>query len=238
MPRTASMPTDLTAPGAIDDLLAFHKATFGDARMELDEGADDADESTVDESDPAPDDEDGEPEGADQLADAGKKALDTMKAQRNAERAKRRALEARLAELEKPAPKEGEAKPVDEAAIRRDAVTKANERIVRSEVKAAAKGLLADPADAFRFLDLANFEVDDDGNVDESDITEAIEDLIKSKPYLAAQGGRRFTGDGDNGPRNGARKSQLTEADLASMKPAEIAKARRDGRLDKLLGKG
>jgi hypothetical protein len=34
-------PTDLNQPGAIDELLAFHRATFGDARMEEgDEGGD------------------------------------------------------------------------------------------------------------------------------------------------------------------------------------------------------
>ena len=194
---------------------------------------DTADEAVVDD---AATEDDETVEGADQLADAGKKALDTMKAQRNAERAKRRELEQRIAALEKPA----DDKPGDADAIKaeatREATTKANQRILRSEIKAAAKGVLADPADAFKFLDLSEFDVSDDGEIDEDEVAEAIADLIKNKPYLAAQGGKRFQGTGDNGSRNGERKSQLTEADMASMTPAQIDKARKEGRFNKLMG--
>lgn len=193
------------------------------------------DETSVDGSEV--DDNEADPEGADQLADAGKKALDTMKAQRNAERQKRRDLEARIADLEKP---KGDTSDADAMQANADkaASTKANERILRSEIKAAAKGVLADAADAFKFLDLTEFDVSDDGEVDEDEIAEKIAELIKQKPYLAAQSGKRFQGSGDGGPRNGGSvKSQLSEADMASMTPAAIDKARRDGRFDALMGK-
>jgi len=193
---------------------------------------------------PDVDDSDADPDGADQLGDPGKKALDTMKGKLRAEREKRRALEAQLAERDKPA----DGDQLDQDTLVRQAeataLARVNERLVKAEVKAAAAGKLADPGDAHRFLDLSQFEVDDDGNVDADEVADAIEDLIKSKPYLAAQGGStkpRFQGTADSGARKGnARPSQLTEADVkrlsAAGKHAEIVKAQNEGRLDDYLG--
>ncbi|MER7799008.1 hypothetical protein ABTX71_01620 [Streptomyces parvulus] len=189
-------------------------------------------------------DGDADPEGADQLGDPGKKALASMKDKWRGEREKRRALEAQLAERDKPA--DG-GQPDREALVREaeaKALGKANARIIRAEVKAAAAGKLADPADAYRFLDLTQIEVDADGNVDAEEVADAIDDLLKSKPYLAAQGGStkpRFQGTADSGARKGnARPPQLTEADVkrlsAAGKHAEIVKAQSEGRLDDYLG--
>lgn len=216
--------------------------------------AEPTEDPTVDPAEPAEADDaletdgdgnvDADPEGADQLGDPGKKALASMKDKLKAEREKRRGLEARLAELNKPA--EGD-QPDPDAMLRQAEQTAAaryNERIVRAEVKAAAAGKLADPADAYRFLDLSQFEVDSDGNVDADEVAEAIEELLTSKPYLAAQGGStkpRFQGTADSGARKGnARPTQLTEADVkrlsAAGKHAEIVKAQNEGRLDDYLG--
>jgi DNA-binding transcriptional MerR regulator len=127
----------------------------------------------------------------------------------------------------------------DPERVKREAETtaqqKANARILRSEIKAAAAGKLADPADAYKFLDLTKFEVDDDGNVDEEEIADAIDELIKKKPYLSAQGGKRFGGDSDGGRKGDRKKSQLTREDLKGMSPAEILTAQKDGRLADLL---
>ena len=204
-----------------------------------DDDQDDADASTDDgtaEGDDSADagegDDDADPDGADQLGDKGKRALASMKGKWRSERQKRQEAEQRLAE------KDG----ADEAeAARRqveaDALAKANGRIVRAEVKAAAKGVLADPADAYKFLDLDAFEVDDDGNVDSEEVAEAIDDLIKSKPYLAAATAKRFQGTGDGGAaRKAGRPKQLTQQDLKTMTPEAIDKARMDGRLDDLMG--
>lgn len=196
------------------------------------------------EDDVEPVDDDTDPEGSDSLGEPGKKALDTMKGRLRAEREKRRTLEAQLAERDKPA--DGTV-PDQEALVRQAEVTalaRVNERLVKAEVRVAAAGKLADPADAHRFLDLSQFEVDDDGNVDAEEVTEAIDDLLKSKPYLAAQGGStkpRFQGTADSGARKGnARPTQLTEADVkrlsAAGNHAEIVKAQNDGRLDDYLG--
>jgi hypothetical protein len=180
--------------------------------------------------------------GADALGDAGKKALDTMKAERKearesaaAEKARADALQAKLDG------KEAEhAAAQAKAASDKEILDKANGRIVRSEVKAAAKGVLADPQDAYRYLDIESFDVDDDGNVDEEAVAKAIADLVAERPYLAVQDGKRFKGEADGGARNGSVEGQLTEADVkrlaAEGKHEEIEAARATGRLNTLLG--
>lgn len=220
--------------------------------------ADDVDDGQADELEPpatgdegAPADE-GDPAGADELGDAGKAALDSMKAKWHAARDQlkpwrelarefdltpeqaRELLEQRTKGAEEP-------DAVDADKVRREAraeaLKAANDRIVRSEVRAAAAGKLTDPADALVYLDLDSFEVDDDGNIDEDAVADAIADLIKRKPYLAAQGGKRFQGNADTGPRNGGKASQLTQAELDRMGPAEVVAAMAEGRLDELLGR-
>jgi hypothetical protein len=237
------------APGWIhpyaDPFTIYADGAEGGDGDEGQDGTDDADQGdgqdddTGDEGDGQDDDTD--PEGADQLGDPGKKALATMKSKLKAERDRRRALEQQLAERDTSGDQDGQDAKVRQA--EQAALARANERIVKAEVKAAAAGKLADPADAYKFLDLSQFEVDDDGNVDADEVADAIEDLIKAKPYLAAQGGttRRFHGTADSGARKGsARPKQLTEADVkrlsAAGKHAEIVKAQSEGRLDDYLG--
>ncbi|MFJ9027571.1 hypothetical protein ACIRQP_03445 [Streptomyces sp. NPDC102274] len=193
-------------------------------------------------ADPAPDadpdtdpdaDPDADPDGAEDLGDKGKKALDAMKAKLKTERERRRTAEAKL--QDKPAGTGN----TDEIQAKADAAAtaRANARIVRSEVRAAAAGKLADPKDALKFLDLDQFEVDEDGQVDEDEVADAITDLVKNKPYLAAQSGKRFQGTADSGARKGSgRPSQLTRDDLKRMSPEQIVKAKADGRLDDALG--
>lgn len=82
-----------------------------------------------------------------------------------------------------------------------EALSKANARVLAAEVRAAAAGKLADPADASRFLDLSEFEVGDDGEVDAKAIAKAIDQLVKEKPYLGTNGAKRSTGSGDGGAR-------------------------------------
>jgi hypothetical protein len=189
-------------------------------------------QTSVDEPTPAAPATDAAPaDGETALGDAGKKALDAMKAERKTARDQAAAEKARADALQ--AKLDGkEAEYAAEQKSEQAALAKYNDKILKSEVKAAAKGVLADPADAYKFLDLSKFEVDDDGNVDEAVIAKALTDLIEKKPYLAAQGGTRFQGTADGGARNDAAKtSQLSQADLASMTPGEVNKARREGRL-------
>lgn len=171
------MTTETTATDAggdaLDQIIADAEAldaAHAGADLTVDQAAEDTDD-------------DGD-EGADELGDKGKQALDRMKAKLKAERERRVAAEARAAQS-------GDAD--DAEVVRREAETaamaKANARIVRAEVKAAAAGRLNDPTDALNFLDLSQFEVDDDGDVDADEIADAIAELVRTKPYLAAQGG-------------------------------------------------
>jgi hypothetical protein len=177
-------------------------------------------------------------EGEKSLGDAGKKALDAMKAERNEAKAEAKRIADEFAALKaqvegKQAEFEAEKKARELEAA---ALSKANERILKAEVRAAAAAKLADPQDALRFLDLSTFEVGADGEVDGKAVASAIDDLITTKPYLAAQG-KRFQGDADGGARNdAARAAQLTKSDLVGMTPDEINAARKEGRLNDLMG--
>jgi hypothetical protein len=191
--------------------------------------ATDADTGTDDEN----------PEGAEALGDPGKKALDAMKAERKSLKEQLRAARAELDQLKAPKPSSDGTPDLEavRAEAERTATAKANERVVRAEIKAAAAGKLADPADAFRFLDASQFDVDENGNVDAEEVADAIEDLVKNKPYLGAATAKRFQGTGDGGAvRKPSRPEQLTREDLKRMRPAEIVKAKADGRLNDLLG--
>jgi len=169
------------------------------------------------------------------LGPKGVKALAAEKERRRAEAKLRRELEAELAELKAGGKKD------DPETIRREATqaatAKANTRLLRAEVRAVAAGKLSDPKDALKFLDLDQFEVDEDGDVDTQEITDAIDDLLSSKPYLAAATAKRFQGTGDGGAaRKAARPKQLTKSDLKTMSPEQIDKARNEGRFETLLG--
>lgn len=201
----------------------------------------------TDEQTPAPGAEgaaisDGEsdPDGAESLGDPGKKALDSMKGKWRDERTKRQALEQRIAELEAGPKGDNTDQPTADqirTQAAREANEKANARILRSEVKALAAGKFADVSDAILNLDLSGFEVDENGDVDADEITDAIEKLLTRKPHLAATARPRFQGSGDGGAaRKAAGPSQLTEADLDRMSPEQISKAKREGRLNKILG--
>lgn len=162
--------------------------------------------------------------GADALGDPGKRALDAMKQNWHSERDQRKALEQRIADLE---------------AAKSAPDPRADKRIVRAEIKAAAKGLLADPSDALTFLkdQMDSFPVNEDGEVDSAKITAALEELLKNKPHLAAEKRPRFQGSADSGAQGRtSQPDQLTRADLKGKSPEFIAKARSEGRLNDVLG--
>jgi hypothetical protein len=185
-------------------------------------------------------DDAGDGQDDDGLGDKGREALaKERKARREADKA-RKAAEAELAALKAQAAgkKDDDGATPDAEQIRRDAdktaSDKANRRILAAELKAAAAGKLADPSDAAAFIDLSQFEAGDDGEFDADEISEAISDLIKRKPHLAAKA-QGFQGSGDGGART-SQPRQLTRAALKNMTPAQINKAREEGRLDRLLG--
>ena len=119
-------------------------------------------------------------EGAEALGDPGKRALDTMKAERKAATDRAKAAEAERdalkAQLEG---REAEHAAAQEKQRARDeALAVANKRILSAELRAAAKGKLADPSDAALYINLDEFEVSEDGEVDSDALASAIDDLL------------------------------------------------------------
>lgn len=167
------------------------------------------------------DQQDDSADGAEKLGDPGKAALDRMKQQRNAAKGESKAwkdlaaefgaasvddLRERLTGKPKPSTKDDDGGQDPEQirrVARREAQQAADTRIIRAEVKAAAGGKLADPSDAVRLLDLSKFELDDNGDLDEDEVTDAITDLLRRKPYLAAAG--RNDDDGTSRTRRAPR---------------------------------
>lgn len=222
---------DIMAPGGIEALMAFHRQTFGDAVMQDDPPADDPPANDPPADDPPADDPPTDDPPADDLGDKGKKALDAMKAKWRAAEKRAKTLEDEKSNAGKP----DDEKKLDDARkeAASEAETKANKRIVRAEIKAAAGAKFKDSADALAYLDIEDFDVDENGDVDEDSIAEALDDLLKKKPYLAAQGGgARF--DSARGKPKPA--GQLTREQLKTMSPEAVEKARKDGRLASLLG--
>lgn len=104
---------------------------------------------------------------------------------------------------------------VDVDKIKADAKAEATAAVTRDrvldkiEAKAGAKFSL-DPEDVAALV-LRRKGVDEfvtaDGKVDAEAIADALDDLLKAKPNLAAQGGKRFQGDADGGARGAGAKS-------------------------------
>lgn len=181
-------------------------------------------------------------EGETALGDAGKKALDAMKAERNDARKQAREVREELERLRSEAalkdkPAEEQALEAARAEARVEAAGKANERILRSELRASATGKLADPSDAALYIDLTDFEVGDDGEVDSEALNDAITDLLTRKPHLAAGKPNRFDGDADQGARGKSDTiPQWTEVDLERASDDETVAAKAAGKLNRLLG--
>lgn len=176
------------------------------------------------------------PEGEAALGDAGKKALDAMKAKWQKERDARKALEDQIAK----AARNDDTQP-DADKIREQAKAEAKAEVLRErvldKVEAKAAKLFADPEDARALLARDVDDFIDNGQVDTDAIQEALDDLLKRKPHLAATASKRFTGSADGGARKGSGKpAQLTEQDLKRMTPHEIEATRVAGQLDDLLG--
>lgn len=87
-------------------------------------------------------------------------------------------------------------------AARQSAYTLANERLVKAEIKEQSAALgLVDADAAFALMDRSAVKVDDKGNV--AGVKEALDALIKAKPYLKATPAGTKIGGGSN-PAGGA----------------------------------
>lgn len=180
-------------------------------------------------------------EGETALGDPGKKALDAMKAERNAAKVEARTNAAELKKLRdelalKDKPAEEQALEAARAEATATAIKAANERILKADLRAAATGKLADPTDAHLYINLSDFDVNDDGESDSDALGDAIADLLNRKPHLAIPDARKFAGTADQGARGKeSAPAQLTLHDLEKMSPAQINKARLAGLLKNVL---
>lgn len=176
-------------------------------------------------------------DGADQLADPGKKALDAMKAKWRAERELRKAAEAKITDkpVEDPKDKPDPAKLLEQARVEARAEVLKDRALDKVEAKAAK--LFADPEDARALLAAAVEEFIDGDKLDLEAIEDALTDLLKRKPHLAATAAPRFAGSADGGARKGSGKpQQLTANDLKRMTSRQIVDAQEKGQFDDLLG--
>lgn len=108
---------------------------------------------------------------------------------------------------------------------------RANERLVKAELRSAAKGKLTNVADALVFIDLSSIEVGDDGEVDADALETAIDNLLTERPYLGTTPTKRFGGGVDQGGGKSGAPKQLTRAELATMTPEAIVAAEANGQL-------
>lgn len=218
MSRTI-LPADLAALDALRFLVGAGPGGVGPVNGSTDgdtdvDAEDDGDDVEGDDAGDGEDVDEGDEDDDKPLGPKGEKALAAMKEKRKQERARRIAAEAEVRRLRAGKPTESDDGDDDEKAriIEERITSRANRRIISAEVRAAAAGKLADPADAHKFLDLDQFEVGEDGDVDQDEIADAIEDLLKDKPYLAAQGGTRKIPKPDRRQGGGQREAAGTVA--------------------------
>lgn len=93
----------------------------------------------------------------------------------------------------KPPATGGDPEPVDADQIRREAeqaaAEKANARLVRAEVRALAAEGFTNPTDALHNLNLDDFEVNEDGELEDVDaVKAALADVLKKNPHYAKKG--------------------------------------------------
>ena len=97
----------------------------------------------------------------------------------------------------------------------------------------ASRDKLADPDDLARFVPRDQL-VDADGQPDPARVIEAARALATTKPYLKASS--PHAGTVDSGARGRWENAPISRDDLRHMTTDEITRARRDGRLDHLIG--
>lgn len=198
-----------------------------------------ADDETTDESQ-----DESTGDTTDELGASGIQALkDERTARREAERNAKAAsdrlasLEAELTELRAGQMSDQE-KALEAArqeaadAARAEVESSYRSRLDAADVKAAA-AKFADPADAVLFLSLDDLPRDAAGALEPKALAEALDEILTSKPHLAA--GKPSQGSADGGSRGGG-PAQLTRDDLKTMTPEAIVEAKANGQLATLLG--
>lgn len=136
-----------------------------------------------------PEGEPGTAPGSERTGDAGKGAEgDQADAVKTAETA-RAVAEKRASEAETEAARlrrsNAATKGTDLDAMREEIRAEFTQQLVRAELRAAAAGKLRDPADALALLDVSAL-AGSGGDIDAAAVAAAVDQLVKDKPYLAA----------------------------------------------------
>lgn len=194
-----------------DQLIKFHRLTFGGYRMVEGEGdGSNTGTGNTGEGEPPAGKQD-PPAGSDRTFTQAE--VDAM-IRRRAERVAAekygdyddlKAKAQRLAEIEAANATELEKatkKAKDEGRL--EILSSANEKLVRAEARAlAAEAKFKNPNLAVKAIDLKGVKVDDDGNVDSEAVKALLEALAKDEPYLVDDGkGGRPKPDLDQGQNN------------------------------------
>lgn len=153
-----------------------------------------------------------------------------------AERQARKESERQLSDLRKQAMTDQERAVADARTEGENAARERfQRRLLEAEVRSAAAGF-KNPTLAVRLVDLDELLPDGDDDIDTKAVEAAVAQVLKDNPELAAKAGAPGRPpQGSRGDGGGTRPVQLARADLKSMTPQQIEKARKDGRLDDLL---
>jgi hypothetical protein len=85
--------------------------------------------------------------------------------------------------------------------VRSEVLREVNRARVQDKVALLATASFADPADAHLFVDLDEFEVDEDGAIDEEKVKRELADVLRRKPHLAKRQEVDEVDDFDGGAR-------------------------------------
>ena len=107
-------------------------------------------------------------------------------------------------------------------------------RALRDAARAAAAGKWVNADQAVKLVDLA--DLDPDADTFDTDVQERLDAYLADNPHLAVPT-TTPSGHNDAGSRTDSIKpSQLTRQDLSNLTPQQIETARKEGRLDEMLG--
>lgn len=110
-------------------------------------------------------------------------------------------------------------------------------RATQAEIRALASEF-ADPSDAVAFLADKTY-AGDDGEIDTEQIKADLADLLTRKPHLGKQPTPRVPAPNPaqgSSASGAAGASQLTQDQLDGMTPEQIVQARKEGRLNRIMG--
>lgn len=154
----------------------------------------------------------GQSDSGEALGDAGKAALASERDARKAAEKSAKESAAKLAEHEAEIARlrrsNAAVKDVDIDGIKAELTAEWAGKLAESAIRAEAKGRLADPADALLYIKAADYATGDDAA-----ITAAVDELLKSKPYLAAAAGAPMWGSVSGGSREASEPEPASPED-------------------------